>query len=318
MPRVIEGQAPFQDGFTWYRLVEPDTPSSALPLVVLHGGPGMASNYLHNLAELADETGRAVVLYDQFGCGRSTHRPEAPTDFWGVQLFVDEHHSLMRHLGIERYHLLGQSWGGMLAAELAVRGLRPASLAICNSPASMELWLKGAADLRAQLPKENREALDKHEKAGTHEDPEYLAATHEFCEIAAWCIAYRLADAALHPDIRHVVRQDPFPQDFQDSEAQCAADPTVYRTLNGPNEFHVVGTFKDWTITERLAQIKDVPTLVAAGEHDEATPITWQPFVDGIAGATSHVFEGCSHCCHLEQPEEFRRVIGAFLQQHDA
>ncbi|WIB13188.1 alpha/beta fold hydrolase [Curtobacterium sp. MCPF17_052] len=61
----------------------------------------------------------------------------------------------------------------------------------------------------------------------------------------------------------------------------------------------------------------DVPTLVVAGEHDEATHATWQPFVQHITDARQHVFPGASHCTHLEQPQEFRRVIGAFLAEHD-
>ncbi len=156
MSRITEGTMPFQDGETWYRVTEPDAPTpGALPLVVLHGGPGMAHDYLRNLAALADETGRTVVHHDQFGCGRSSHRPDAPTEYWTPQLFVDEYAALVDHLGLGDHHVLGQSWGGMLGSEIAVRqpeGLR--SLAICNSPASMQLWVEGAAELRAQLPED--------------------------------------------------------------------------------------------------------------------------------------------------------------------
>ncbi|QNE44269.1 alpha/beta fold hydrolase [Frigoribacterium sp. NBH87] len=291
---------PFRDGHTWYQVTTPDEPRpGALPLVVLHGGPGMAHDYLRNLAALADETGRTVVHYDQFGCGRSSHRPDAPVETWVPQLFVDEFEAVVAHLGLERFHVLGQSWGGMLGAEIAVRepaGL--ASLAICNSPASMQLWVDGAAELRAQLPADVQEALLRHEGAGTTGDPEYLAATQVFYE-------------------RHVCRVVPMPRDFIDSEEQMEAEPTVYHTMNGPNEFHVIGTMRDWTIVDRLPSVT-APTLVVAGEHDEATPATWQPFVDGIDGAVSHVFPGASHCTHLEQPEEFRRVVAGFFADHDA
>nr|MDP9167681.1 alpha/beta fold hydrolase [Actinomycetota bacterium] len=196
---------PFSGGETWVQITTPDAPRAhVLPLFVLHGGPGMAHDYVRNIAELADETGRVVVHYDQIGCGRSTHLPDAPRDFWTPELFVDEFHAvrtaLTPELETERYHLLGQSWGGMLGAEIAVR--RPAglaSLSICNSPASMELWVQGAGELRAQLPPETQAALDRHEAAGTVTDPEYVAATGEF---------YR----------RHVCRVEPTPPDFVDSE----------------------------------------------------------------------------------------------------
>lgn len=186
----------------------------------------------------------------------------------------------------------------MLGAEIAVRqpdGLE--SLSICNSPASMQLWLQGAAELREQLPPEMLAAMLRHEADGTVDDPAYIEATLEF---------YR----------RHVCRVTPMPKDFADSEAQMIAEPTVYHTMNGPNEFHVIGTLRDWSIIERLPAIT-APVLVVAGEFDEATPATWQPYVDHIADVRSHVFPDSSHCTHLEKPEEFRAVIAAFLHEHD-
>jgi L-proline amide hydrolase len=290
---------PFRDFDTWVQITTPQTPRpDAHPLFVLHGGPGMAHNYVRNIAELADETGRQVIHYDQVGCGQSTHLPDAPADFWAPALFVDEFHAVRTELGIDQYHLLGQSWGGMLGAEIAVRkpaGL--ASLSICNSPASMDLWVEAAAGLRSRLPPETQATLDHHEAAGTVMHPDYLAATEEF---------YR----------RHVCRVVPMPIDFVESGKQMESEPTVYHTMNGPNEFHVVGNLRHWTVIDRLDRVV-APTLVIAGEFDEATPATWQPYVERIADVRSHVFADASHCTHLEKPEEFRAVVAAFLAEHD-
>ncbi|MUL80052.1 alpha/beta fold hydrolase [Mycobacterium sp. CBMA226] len=290
---------PFRDHETWVQVTTPESPApGAVPLFVLHGGPGMAHNYVRNIAELAAETGRTVIHYDQLGCGNSTHLPDAPTEFWTPELFVEEFHTVRTALGIDEYHLLGQSWGGMLGAEIAVR--RPpglTSLVICNSPASMELWMAGCAQLRTQLPPDVDAALTRHEEAGTVDDPEYLTATDEFYA-------------------RHLCRVAPMPQDLTDTIAQMEAEPTVYHTMNGPNEFHVMGTLRAWSIIDRLPAIT-APTLVIAGEFDEATPDSWQPFLDHITGAVSHVFPGTSHCSHLEQPTEFRAVVAAFLANHD-
>ncbi len=291
---------PFRGHETWVRITTPtEARRGALPLFVLHGGPGMAHNYVRNIAELAEETGRQVIHYDQIGCGNSSHLPDAPTDFWTPGLFVDEFHTVRGALGIENYHLLGQSWGGMLSAEIAVRqpaGL--ASVAICNSPASMELWMAGAAELRSRLPQETQDALTRHEEADTVTDPEYLEATNEF---------YR----------RHLCRVEPTPQDLIDTMTQMEAEPTVYYTMNGPNEFHVLGTLKGWSIIDRLSLII-APALVIAGEFDEATPATWKPYIDHIANVASHVFPDTSHCTHLERPAEFRAVVAEFLASHDA
>ncbi|WP_241983301.1 proline iminopeptidase-family hydrolase [Cryobacterium tagatosivorans] len=299
MPTVTTRTIPFRAWQTWVRITEPDDArAGALPLIVLHGGPGMAHNYVRNLGELAD-TGRTVIHYDQLGCGNSTHLPDAPDEFWNPQLFVDEFTNLVAELGLSDYHLLGQSWGGMLGAEIATRrpaGLR--SLAICNSPASMALWAEGAAELRAQLPDDVQETLTRYELTGAITHPDYLRAADVFYE-------------------RHVCRTVPTPDDFQESVAQMEAEPTVYHTMNGPNEFHVVGTLRSWSVIDRLDLI-EAPTLVAAGEFDEATAGTWQPFVDHIPTVTSHVFPDASHCVHLEHPQAFRAVIGDFLARHDS
>jgi L-proline amide hydrolase len=299
VPNVVTQTIPFGEWETWVRITEPDNPRrGALPLVVVHGGPGMAHNYLRNLEALAD-TGRTVIHYDQLGCGLSTHLPDAPAEFWTPQLFVDEFLNLIGRLGLSEYHLLGQSWGGMLGAEIATRrpeGLR--ALAICNSPASMQLWVEGAAELRARLPAEVEATLTAHESAGTTTDPEYIRASDVFYE-------------------RHVCKVVPIPDDFRESVQQMEADPTVYHTMNGPNEFHVVGTLRDWSIVERLHRI-DVPTLVIAGEEDEATPATWRPFAEIIPDAVTQVFPDASHCVHLEHPQQFRDAVGEFLARHDA
>lgn len=299
MATVTDASVPFASGGTWVRLTRPDAPlDGALPLVVLHGGPGFAHDYLRSLADLADLTGRTVVHYDQYGCGRSTHSPEAPAGFWTPQLFVDEYAAVVSELELGDHHLLGQSWGGMLGAEIAVR--RPAglaSLAICNSPAAMPLWSEAADALRAQLPGEIRDALERHEADGTYDDPEYIAAAHEY-------------------DRRHVVRLPEMPQDYVDSVAQMDADPTVYHTMNGPNEFHVIGSLRDWTVVDRLDRIA-VPTLVLAGEFDEAQPIVWRPFVERIPDVREAVVPDASHCTHLEKPEEFLGIIAGFLAEND-
>src|ERR1700760_5044334 len=93
-----------RDHETWGEIPAPaESREGALPLFVLHGGPGMAHNYVRNIAELADETGRTVIHYDQIGCGNSTHLPDAPADFWTPALFVEEFHIVREALGIDEY-----------------------------------------------------------------------------------------------------------------------------------------------------------------------------------------------------------------------
>jgi L-proline amide hydrolase len=108
----------------------------------------------------------------------------------------------------------------------------------------------------------------------------------------------------------------PNPPEVKASFDQIDDDPTVYHAMNGPSEFHVVGSLKQWSVVDRVQDIR-VPTLVVAGAHDEARPIVWQPFVDAIPDVRSHVFPESSHMPHVEEPEAFTEVVGSFLREHD-
>jgi L-proline amide hydrolase len=289
--------APFRGYQTWYR-ISGKLGGAKPPLVCLHGGPGAAHDYLDRFKLLATAD-RAVIHYDQIGCGRSTHLREAPASFWTVQLFVDELDNLLDHLGIAgRYHLLGQSWGGMLAAEHAVR--QPAgmlSVVIADSPASMRTWVAEANRLRTLLPPDVQEALTLHERDGTVDSQEYKDATMVFYD-------------------RHVCRVKPWPDEVARSFAQIDADPTVYHTMNGPTEFHVVGTLKDWTIEDRLDRII-APTLLISGAHDEATEACVRPYAEQIRSVRWEVFANSSHLPHVEETERCLQAVGAFLAEHD-
>lgn len=292
--QVQEGYADFQGHQTWYR-VTGELASGRLPLVVAHGGPGCTHDYVDSFKDLA-ERGWPVVHYDQLGNGRSTHLRGIDPGFWTVALFLDELDNLLRHLGIRQYVLLGQSWGGMLAAEHGVRqpeGLR--GLVIANSPASMALWREAAAGLRAELPPAVQATLERHEAAGTTDSVEYRAASQVFYA-------------------RHVCRVQPMPVEVARTFAAIDADPTVYHAMNGPTEFHVIGSLRDWSVIERLPRIQ-VPTLLISGRHDEATPACVEPFDRLIPDARWRIFENSSHMPHVEEREACMATVAVFLAE---
>jgi L-proline amide hydrolase len=290
-----EGYLEGPHGRTWYRVIG-DLSAAKTPLVILHGGPGCTHDYVDSFKDLA-VTGRAVVHYDQLGNGSSTHLPERAGDgeFWTVDLFLDELNRLTAHLGIaDRYDILGQSWGGMLGAEHAVRqpkGLR--RLIIANSPASMKTWIEEANRLRRDLPQDVQDTLTRNEEAGTILSPEYLQASAAFYA-------------------RHVCRVQPMPPEVQRTFDAIAKDPTVYHTMNGPTEFHVIGSMKGWTIESRLRQII-VPTLLISGRHDEATPLCVQSYADRIPDVRWIIFESSSHMPHVEEKEACLTAVAEFL-----
>jgi len=285
-----EGFVAFRGHRTWCRSVGESAPGH-LPLLVLHGGPGATHQYLEPLAELA-RFGRRVIFYDQVGCGQSDH-PSNP-DFYDVATFVAEVDAVREQLGLDAVHILGQSWGGMLAMEYALThpaGL--ASIVVADSPASMTLWVSEANRLRAELPPDVERTLSAHETAGTTSDDAYAAATMEF---------YR----------RHVCRLETWPDCVMRTMQALTDDGLVYNVMNGPSEFHVVGKLKTWDITARLPEI-DVPTLLLSGRYDEATPAIVGAIHDRIPKSEWILFDESAHMPHVEEPTAFNAAVRGFL-----
>src|SRR3954467_348436 len=177
---VFEGRIPFGGAETWYRIVGEGERPGALPLLLLHGGPGGTHDYMEPMAELA-RGGRRVIFYDQLGCGNSPH-PSDP-DKWTVELFVDEVAAVRDALGLDRIHLLGQSWGGMLALEYMLTN--PAgveSLILSDTLASTPLWIEETTKLRRELPADVQAVLDRCEAEGTTDSDEYQDACQAFSD----------------------------------------------------------------------------------------------------------------------------------------
>lgn len=279
------------DGFrVWYRSLGGGSDQERIPLLILHGGPGAPHDYLENLQAMASQT-QKVIFYDQLGCGRSDH-PDDPS-LCQVSRFADEVGTVRRELGLERVHILGQSWGGMLAIEYALRqpqGL--VSLILSNTTSSIPMWVAEANRLRAELPPEINATLLRHEMEGTTTDPEYSKAMKVFY-------------------VKHVCRVSPMPEFVQRTFDNMGF---VYNYMNGPSEFHVIGVIKDWDRTDRLPEIH-VPTLILSGRYDESTPMINEVLHRGIANSEWVIFENSSHLSHVEEPELYMQTVRAFLDQ---
>lgn len=289
---AVEGRIPFRGHTTWYRVVGDGEEAGRLPLLCLHGGPGSGWHHLETYEELAE--GRRVVFYDQLGCGNSAVAEPHDPAMWTTELYVEEVDVVREALGLDRVIVLGQSWGGMLALSYALTqpgGL--AALVVQSSPASVPFWMTEVQRLRAALPADVQAVLDRHEADGTTSDPEYEEAAMVF---------YR----------RHVCRTDPWPDWLNRAFAAMAQNPEVYETMNGPTEFHVIGTIKDFDIGDRIGEI-DVPTLLISGRHDEVTPATVARVHDALPHSEWVLLEESSHMAQAEQPAETLGAIRRFL-----
>ncbi|HLZ62037.1 MAG TPA: proline iminopeptidase-family hydrolase [Ktedonosporobacter sp.] len=292
--REQEGFIPVLGDYrVWYRIVGGGAEQEAVPLLTVHGGPGIPHGYISDMAALASDT-RRVIFYDQLGCGRSD-QPNDPS-LWTVERSVQEIGIVRQALGLEKVHLWGQSFGGVFSLEYALtqpQGL--VSLILASSTPSIPLWIVEANRLREALPPEIQAILVRHELAGTTDDAEYLQAMMVFYE-------------------RHVIRLQPIPEHIQRAMDQVGQ---VYYTMNGPSEFHVIGTIKDWDRTGQLAEIH-IPTLITSGRYDESTPLLNEIFHRGIANAEWVLFEQSSHMAHAEERELYLSTVKAFIEGVEA
>jgi proline-specific peptidase len=284
-----EGTIAVPGGSVWFKRVGG---GAGTPLLVVHGGPGVPHNYLLSLQRLADE--REVIFWDQLGCGNS----ECPssTDLWTMERSVAEMDAVVRGLGLERFHLFGNSWGGMLAQQYVLdvpSGV--VSLTISNSLASIPEFAKSVARLTLQLDPAIQSAIDRHQAAGTTNSAEYQDA------VRTWNETY-------------LCRLRPWPADLAYAFAHMGTE--IFATMFGPSDFHIIGTIRNWDIFDRLSEIV-VPTLIIAGKFDECSPEHMRDMHQQIPGSVFELFESSSHMPFFEEPRRFDGVLRNFLRDHD-
>lgn len=260
-------------------------------VLCLHGGPGATHEYLLPLADLA-QFGYRVVLYDQLGCGAS-ERPRG-TKLYTVDRGVEEVEGVRKALHLGKVHLMGSSYGGLLAIATALkyqRNLR--SLVITGGLASVPLAVAEMQRLVSRLPRKHREAIRRSEARGDYQSPAYLGAVQEF---------YR----------RYLCRLPVWPHEVVHTFEQLSKP--VYSTMNGPNEFTIIGTIRDWDVTDRLPEIR-LPCLVTVGKYDEVTPKVAESIHRGIRGSKLVIFQKSSHLGMWEERARYIEVVRDFLDR---
>ncbi|MCD6362810.1 MAG: proline iminopeptidase-family hydrolase [Synergistetes bacterium] len=288
-----EGFIPVKYGKIWFRIVGIDKPG--VPLLVLHGGPGMTHYYLESLEALADQ--RPVIFYDQLGCGNSKATTKNLALFCTVQSFVDEVDTVRKALGLKKVHILGHSWGSMLAVEYMTRKNPKGvlSLILAGPYMSTRRWISDAKSLLKTLPTDIQKTVEECEAQKDFDNPKYQQAMMVF---------YKL----------FFCRLDPWPPCLEKAFQTMGYD--VYNYMWGPSEFTCTGVLKNHDITQKLKQLK-VPVLYICGEFDEARPETTKYYQSITPGAKMYVIKGASHCHHLEKPKIFNKIVREFLSEHD-
>jgi proline iminopeptidase len=276
------------DGYKLYvRTFGPRRPNGTL--LCVHGGPGGTHDYLLPLADLA-RWGFRVVFYDALGCGRS----DLPR---GTDLYTFEHDlevldRVRRAISPDPIHLMGSSYGGMLALAYATRHSDSlVSLTSTGGLCDVPFATREMRRLVRRLPSRARATLRKYGARGEYLHPEYEAALMVF---------YR----------RHFCRLRPWPEEVV-STVQRTSRP-VYNTMNGPNEFTIIGNIKDIDFSADLPRIS-VPTLVIHGRYDEVTPRVGERIHRGIPGSHLRIFPRSSHVSFWEERSDYMDLVAGFL-----
>lgn len=274
-------------GKVWFKIV--GSGGKGIPLLVLHGGPGVPHDYLEPLEELADE--RSVIFYDQLGCGNSD-KPDDPA-LWVLERFVEELSQVRVALQLDTVHILGQSWGSMLATaymqDKRPKGVR--SLILSGPCLSASRWADDQRAYLKELPKDVQETIYKAESTSDFGEG-YQAAMMEYYK-------------------RHVCRLPIWPDCVNRSFSRLAT--SIYNQMWGASEFTITGNLKDFERAGRLGEI-EVPILFTCGEFDEATPKATVYYKGLAKNAALKVFKGASHTHHVENKDEYIRTVREFIK----
>lgn len=288
--KIQEGYMPFKGSQTYYRIT--GEPSDKPPLILLHGGPGSTHNYFELLDPLAD-SGRQIIMYDQTGCGNSWW--DGGSERFTKETWIEELDVLRKHLGITECHLLGQSWGGMLAL-LYMLEKKPedvCSLILSSTLASASLWSRELHRLLKGLSEKEQVAVRYAEITGNYTDPAYIAANDKFMKMHC--------------------------SDFKKNAPECLlrkkrTGTEAYVTAWGPNEYTPSGNLKDYELMDRLHELS-MPVLIISGTEDLCTPVVAKSMFDAIPDSKWELFAGAKHMCFAEQPQHYMNVVNKWMQE---
>jgi proline iminopeptidase len=265
---------------------------SAVKMLTLHGGPGLTHEYLECFEDFLPQEEIEYYYYDQLGSAYS----DQPKDksLWTIDRFREEVEQVRAALGLENFYLYGQSWGGMLGIEYASKYQRHLKgLIISNMTASIPSYVEYTNELRQRFPPEIVKTLEKYESREEYNAPEYQEIL--FNQLY----------------LKHLCRINPWPEPIQRTFRNV--NTQVYNTMQGPNEFVVTGTFKDWNRWNDIQNIK-VPALLLVGRYDTMRVEDIQKMGALIPNSRVCICEKGSHLSMYDDQETYFRELIKFIK----
>lgn len=262
-------------------------------LFLLNGGPGLPCNYLRDPHVPLAEHGYRIVTHDQLGTGASDH-PE-DLSLWTLERYVAEVEAVLAALDLKKVHFLGHSWGGWCGIEWALtHPARVKSMIWANTCADIPHLMREIDTLRDALGSETVAMMQRYEALGHYDHPAYAAAVTLL-------------------DHRHIRRLPYRPK--PSAESKAGFNPAIYMQVQGPNEYHYIGSICDWNRVPDLHRLTQ-PCLIVNGQHDVLTPACGRRMKEAMAQAEIRIFANSSHSPFYEEPEAYRATLLDFLDRH--
>ncbi|MBR9921928.1 MAG: proline iminopeptidase-family hydrolase [Bacteroidetes bacterium] len=223
-----------------------------IKVLLLHGGPAATHEYMECFESFFPQAGIEFYHYDQLG---SYYSDQPDNDsLWTIDRFVEEVEQVRKALGLgkDNFFLLGNSWGGILAMEYALKYQENLKgLVVCNMTADFDKYEAYNAYLRSQMRQSLIDSLSYFEEQEDYQNETYLDLVFEEY--------YR----------KHICRTEVWPESVGRSFGHT--NQHVYEYMQGPSEFVPGGILKGWSVWEELAQI-EVPTLMVGAKYDTMKP----------------------------------------------
>ena len=209
--------------------------------------------------------------------------------------FVAELEALRAHLGFDKVHIVGHSWGTMLAMEYyRAHPSHVASLSLGGSVMSVPEYAARARELVATLSDSSQRAIREGESSGAYESPAYQNAMGEFYGKYVWL--------------------RPVPADLDSTMSMV--NLLIYNYMQGPSEFTINGTFKDYDVTSTLRGVK-VPTLYFVGDSDEVGPEIVKRRAAMTPGSTYVLIPDAAHISTWDNPVPTLAAVREHLRKAD-
>lgn len=266
------------------------TVGSGEPVIVIHGGPVLEHGYLlPHLEPLAE--GYRLIFFDQRLSGRST--ADVEPSLVRMEQFVKDIEALRESEGLERFHLMAHSWGGLIAMHYAIaHGDRLRSLTLLDSmPGSSELWQQEQAELGRRVPAEDRAAR----QAILDSDAYARKEADTFVEL------YRLS----------------FRSQFHRPELVDRLEFYIAPDLEQRSERFAAITqdLRDYDIHLELARVS-VPVLLLYGSDEVSTSTSGPVLAEHLREAEFVVIPDAGHFPFVEQRDAVLDRIRVFLSEH--